>query len=65
MSTDLGETVPQLLDRILASELNRAAGLVGARYDERGVPVEASIDTIRNAVDDEYAWTISNLVIDT
>ncbi|HEX5096291.1 MAG TPA: DUF6174 domain-containing protein [Acidimicrobiia bacterium] len=65
VSTDLGETVPQLLDRILASELNRAAGLVGARYDERGVPVEASIDTIRNAVDDEYAWTISNLVIDT
>lgn len=56
-------TIPELF-AVVRREIGRGgdAGPATVSYDvTRGFPVSASFDPILNAVDDEYAFTVSNL----
>ena len=45
----------------LARAKQEATGLVAATLDPAtGVPTKVSIDWVKNAMDDEYAWTVTN-----
>lgn len=53
------DTVPDLLREVGSALDDPRAGDVVVRYDaRRGFPRTASIDRIKNAVDDEIGWTI-------
>jgi uncharacterized protein DUF6174 len=52
------DTVPELFSAIRRALDDSRAGEVAVRYDRRrGFPRTASIDRIRNAIDDEIGWT--------
>jgi hypothetical protein len=53
------DTIPKLFSEIRRALDDPKAGNVTARYDtRRGYPRSASIDRIKNAVDDEFGWTL-------
>jgi hypothetical protein len=53
------DTVPELFDAIHRALDDPKAGAVTVRYDgRRGFPRTASIDQIKNAIDDEIGWTV-------
>lgn len=52
-------TIEKLLADIARAE-QEATGEVNVDYDANGVPVEARIDWIKNAIDDETVWRIEN-----
>ena len=61
-----GETDSPTIDKLLADVKRaekEATGEVKVDYDKNGVPIEASIDWIKNAIDDEMSWRIENLTI--
>jgi hypothetical protein len=52
------DTVPEMFRAIRTALDDPHAGDVSARYDsKRGFPRRASIDRIKNAIDDEIGWT--------
>jgi hypothetical protein len=62
VSTETGEvqfdTVPEMFAAIKRALDDPKAGAVKVRYDSRrGFPDTASIDQIKNAIDDEIGWT--------
>jgi hypothetical protein len=53
------DTVPKMFGHIERALGDPKAGDVSIRYDaRRGFPRSASIDAIKNAVDDEIGWTV-------
>jgi hypothetical protein len=53
------DTVPEMFGRIERALGDPKAGEVSVRFDaRRGFPRSASIDSIKNAVDDEIGWTV-------
>ena len=53
------DTVPELFGQIRRALDDPKAGHVDVRYDaRRGFPRHASIDRIKNAIDDEISWTV-------
>lgn len=61
-----GETDAPTIDKLLADVKRaekEATGEVKVDYDKDGVPIEASIDWIKNAIDDEMTWRIENFKI--
>jgi hypothetical protein len=58
----LVDTVPEMFHQIARALGDPKAGDVTARYDPvLGYPREASIDSIKNAVDDEISWSANRL----
>jgi hypothetical protein len=52
------DTVPKMFRQIERALGDPKAGKVSVRYDpRRGFPRSASIDRIKNAIDDEISWT--------
>jgi hypothetical protein len=61
-----GETDSPTIDELLADVRRaekEATGEVKVDYDANGVPIEASIDWIENAIDDEMTWRIENFKV--
>ena len=61
-----GQTDAPTIDKLLADVKRaekEATGEVKVDYDKNGVPIEASIDWIKNAIDDEMTWRIENFKI--
>lgn len=61
-----GETDAPTIDELLADVKRaekEATGEVKVDYDANGVPIEASIDWIKNAIDDEMTWRIERFKI--
>jgi hypothetical protein len=61
-----GTTNSPTIDDLLADVARakkEATGEVKVDYDDNGVPVEASIDWVKNAIDDEMTWRIENFTI--
>ena len=55
------DTVPEMFAQIRRALDDPKAGEVAVRYDRhRGFPRNVSIDRIKNAIDDEIAWTVDH-----
>ena len=53
------DTIPELFGQLRRALDDPQAGEVKVRYDAgRGFPRTASIDRIKNAIDDEIGWTV-------
>jgi len=58
------DTVPEMFTRLRHALYDPKAGKVAARYDaRRGFPRTASIDQIKNAIDDEIGWTVDRFKV--
>lgn len=56
-------TIDKLLSDVARAQSGGATGDVRVSYDPKyGVPIKASIDWIKNAIDDEMAWTITGFM---
>ena len=56
-------TIDELLSDSARAE-REATGKVEITYDpETGVPIHAFIDWIKNAIDDEFGWTVRDLTV--
>lgn len=66
VATVPGETEAPTIEKLLADIARaekEATGEVKVDYDKNGVPIEARIDWIKNAIDDEMTWRIENFKV--